>query len=94
MTDKTFQHLHLCQSLEELGISFAEEMQEIGITALTQLHKLKRLKLKRAKKVIADDFITLFASKNLENLENLDLSECVQITNEVIQTLAIGQVSH
>ena len=65
-------------------------MQELGITALTQLHHLKRLKLKRAKKVVADDFITLFASKNLEKLENLDLSECVLITNEVIQTLAIG----
>ena len=90
LSDKTFQHLHLCQNLQEFGISFAEEMGDLGITALSQLTQLKRLKLKRAKQVIADDFITLFANKNLEHLEDLDLSECAQVSNEVIQTLAIG----
>ena len=88
LSDKTFQHLHLCQNLQELGISFAEEMQDLGITALSQLTQLRRLKLKRAKKVEADDFITLFANRNLQHLEDLDLSECAQVNNEVIQTLA------
>ena len=88
LSDKTFQHLHLCQNLQELGISFAEEMQDLGITALSQLTHLRRLKLKRAKKVEADDFITLFANRNLQHLEELDLSECAQVNNEVIQTLA------
>ena len=46
--------------------------------------------MKRAKKVIADDFISLFANRSLENIEKLDLSECVQINDEVIKTIALG----
>ena len=90
LTDRTFTHLLLCQNLEELGISFAEEMDENGIFSIAQLKKLKLLKLKRAKKVKADNFVTLFANNNLKQLENLDLSECVQVNDEVIQTLALG----
>ena len=90
LSDQTFTHLFVCQKLEELGISFAEEMDENGIFAIAQLHKLRLLKLKRAKKVKADDFVTLFANKNLPELQDLDLSECVQVNDEVIQTLALG----
>ena len=61
LTDETFRHLFLCQKLQELGISFAEEMDENGILAISQLSQLTVLKLKRAKKVKADDFVTLFA---------------------------------
>jgi len=89
LTDETFRHLFLCQKLQELGISFAEEMDENGILAISQLSKLIVLKLKRAKKVKADDFVTLFAKKNLCKLQDLDLSECVQVNDEVIKTLAI-----
>lgn len=90
LSDKSLKHLFLCQKLQELGISFAEEIGELGIAAISQLSKLTILKLKRAKKVPADDFITLFANKTLPVLRHLDLSECVQVNDEVVQTLALG----
>ena len=86
--------MFLCQNLTELGISFAEEMDEAGVEAIAQLNKLQVLKLKRAKKVIADDFVTLFANKNLGFLSDLDLSECVQINDEVIKTIGMFSMSH
>ena len=89
LSDQTFKHLFLCQNLQELGISFAEEMGENGIYAISQLHQLRILKLKRAKKVKSDDFVTLFARKNLASLHCLDLSECVQVSDDVIKTLAL-----
>ena len=73
LSDQTFGNLFLCQKLQELGISFAEEMDENGILSISKLNQLKVLKLKRAKKVKADDFVTLFANKNLGRLQNLDL---------------------
>ena len=73
LSDQTFGNLFLCQKLQELGISFAEEMDENGILSISKLNQLKVLKLKRAKKVKADDFVTLFANKNLGKLQNLDL---------------------
>ena len=90
LSDQTFQHIFLCQKLEELGISFAEEIGTNGVEAISKLHNLRRLKLKKAKRVAADDFITLFANKTLEHLIHLDLSECALINDEVIQTIAIG----
>ena len=48
-------------------------MDENGILSISKLNQLKVLKLKRAKKVKADDFVTLFANKNLFKLQNLDL---------------------
>ena len=90
LSDQTFKHLFLCQKLEELGISFAEDMDELGVDAISKLHNLRILKLKRAKKVVADDFISLFANRALKNLVQIDLSECVQINDEVIKTIAIG----
>lgn len=77
------------QNLESLGISFAEDMGQDGIESIAQLHQLRLLKLKRAKNVKADDFITLFAEANLRQLQDLDLSECTQVNDEVIKTLAI-----
>ena len=73
LSDQTFGNLFLCQKLQELGISFAEEMDENGILSISKLNQLKVLKLKRAKNVKADDFVTLFANKNLCKLQNLDL---------------------
>ena len=64
-------------------------MEENGILAIAQLKQLHVLKLKRDKKVKADDFVSLFANKNLCKLQDLDLSECVQVNDEVIKTLAI-----
>ena len=89
LSDQTFQHIFLCQKLEELGISFAEEIGTNGVEAISKLHNLRRLKLKKAKKVVADDFITLFANKTLEHLIHLDLSECALINDEVIQTIGM-----
>jgi F-box/leucine-rich repeat protein 2/20 len=90
LSDTTFKHLFECSKLEELGISFAEDIGESGITAISQLGQLRILKLKRAKKVAADDFITLFANKKLGNVIHLDLSECVQLDDECVITIALA----
>ena len=38
LSDKSFKHLRTCQNLEELGISFAEEIGELGIDSISKLH--------------------------------------------------------
>ena len=65
--------VHFLRRPSIIGISFAEEMDENGILSISKLNQLKVLKLKRAKNVKADDFVTLFANKNLCKLQNLDL---------------------
>ena len=41
LSDKSFSHLRICQNLEELGISFAEDIGELGIDSISKLHNLK-----------------------------------------------------
>ena len=88
INDETFELLSICQPLEELGISNAEYLLHSGVTAISRLRNLKILKLINARNVAVTDFIFAFSEKKLKNLVQLDLSRCLEIDNEVLETIA------
>ncbi len=88
LSDKSLCNLFICTKLEELGICFAEDMSSQGIEAVAKLSNLKSLRLKRAKQVTASEFIDMFCEGQLVNLTDLDLSECVQLDNDCLSTIA------
>ena len=90
LSDESYKHLTICQSLEELGISNAEFMLSSGATAISNLHCLSNLRLNFAQNVTSEDFISLFSHKNLQYLLQLDLSRCFEVDDEVLKTIALN----
>ena len=92
--NRWFQSLQTCKNLEELGISYAENMDDNAVDAISQLHNLKILKLNFAYTYINMEidcnFKGLFKKGNLENLLHIDLNCCSNINNEVLKTISTG----
>ena len=92
--NRWFQSLRICKNLEELGISYAENMDDNAVDAISQLHNLRILKLNFAYTYINMEidcnFKTLFNKGNLENLLHIDLNCCSNINNDVLKTISTG----
>ena len=89
LTDESFQCLSIILDLEELGIYNAENLNHIGISAISRLRKLKYLKLNSAKNVTSQDFENCFANQEFcNNLVHLDLSRCLEVNDQVLEIIA------
>ena len=77
-----------CALLQHLNLDLNSNVTEIS--NLQYLHSLKVLKLKFAKDISPDEWISLFSNKNLEDLKELELIKCEGITNEVIDLMALN----
>ena len=74
LSEESYQHLHVCQNLEELQITNCHRMNKTAISAISKLHNLKTLNLivwgEEPIDVSEDDFISMIGElKNLLDLE-------------------------
>ena len=74
----------ICQNLKELGIDGANNLQkDIALVPISKLHQLTTLNLSNSINVTANGFSLLFRKRNLEFLQNLNLSCCIQVDDSV-----------
>ena len=87
LTDAGFKALGQCRSLEALCISFADGMTDASLEALSTLHSLMRLKIRRGHKLSAAALARLFQGQNMPCLIHLDLSECSNVDDVTVDAL-------
>ena len=80
-----------CPNLETFGLKWYDET--FGLTPISQLQFLKNLDLSGAKRVTSEDFVSLFSvehPKFWNNLVKLDLTNCDQIDEQIIQKISLA----
>ena len=61
-----------------------------GIGPISKLHQLTTLNLSNSINVTANGFTLLFRKRNLQFLQNLNLSSCIQLDDRVVKTIAMN----
>lgn len=86
-----FRNLLICQNLKELGIDGVNNLQkDIALVPISKLHQLTTLNLSNSINVTANGFSLLFRKRNLEFLQNLNLSSCIQVDDSVVKKIAMN----
>jgi len=88
LCDESFKHFDRLSSLKLLTISFADYMGPLGLQAITSLHNLEWLKIRRGAELEAAHFVSAFRNVNLRKLSHLNLSECSKLDDEGLSMIA------
>ncbi|KAL5012058.1 hypothetical protein ScPMuIL_010609 [Solemya velum] len=84
LTDAIFQTLSMCSKLRKLSLSFCELLSDVALQCIKKLPSLRNLKLRKGENFTSDGLRDLFLSPHFSILTELDLSECVCITNDTV----------
>ena len=88
LTDKSFSVFGDLQKLELLSISYAENMKSRGLTSVSNLRNLEWLRVRKGKGLLCSDFVQAFSDEKLKKLLFLDLSECSELSDLGLITIA------
>ena len=75
-------------NLEVLSVSFADNMRSEGLASISQLSKLEWLKIRRGAELEPNSFVSAFKYGQLHNLVHLNLSECSQLDDKGVMSIA------
>ena len=64
--------------------------KDIALVPISKLHQLTTLNLSNSINVTANGFSLLFRKRNLEFLQNLNLSCCIQVDDSVVKKIAMN----
>ena len=87
-----FEQLSQCEKIEELCLECTRPIDlfdSFGVTSISKLKDLKKLKLWNIINWTASDYVTLFVNGNLKNLVALDLKCFEYINGEVLKTISL-----
>lgn len=87
LTDKAFVALGACKQLVCLGISFCENMTDMGLKGLHSLTSLSWLKLRKATQLRPQALCQLIQNGGLASLTYLNLGECTLLDDSVLAAL-------
>ena len=88
LSDASFSNFDKMTSLELLSVSFADNLGEAGLLAVSRLARLEWLRLRRGADLAPHHFVTAFNSGHLGNLVHLDLSECSRLDDAGVMAIA------
>jgi len=88
LTDTSYREVSKCSSLGVFGVSFAEEMSDVGLLEIGKLSRLMWLKIKRGQQLSDTVFPNVFYNREFKNLIHLDLSECSMLTDDGVREVA------
>ncbi|XP_041455282.1 uncharacterized protein LOC121408036 [Lytechinus variegatus] len=88
LTDLSIHHVVQCPNLEELNISFCEQLTDYSLTMLKEWKNPVRLRLQKGKEFSEEALANLFISPHLSNLTFLDLSECSELRDPGLINIA------
>jgi len=87
-TDNSFSQMGKLKKLELLSISFADSMKSEGLAGISQLANLDWLRIRRGAELLSSDFVTAFDGGKLKKLTTLDLSECSNLHDSGLISVA------
>lgn len=87
LTDKAFVALGACKQLVCLGISFCENMTDVGLRGLHSLTSLTWLKLRKGTQLRPQALCQLIQNGGLAYLTYLNLGECTLLDDSVLAAL-------
>ncbi|KAK3875943.1 hypothetical protein Pcinc_019219 [Petrolisthes cinctipes] len=87
LSDKSFQALGVCKQLECLGISFCENMTDMGLKGLHSLTRLTWLKLRKGTQLRPQALCKFIQNGGLSYLTYLNLGECTLLDDSVMAAL-------
>lgn len=88
LTDASYLSLRECTLLQKLGISFCEEMTDVGLSGINGLKHLTWLKLRKGSQLTPYGLTALFQKEGLSQLAYLNLGECCLMDDSVLIALA------
>jgi len=86
--DRSRQAMTQFTHLEKLSFSFCDNFTDVGVTMLGRLTTIKSLRLRKAMQLTTGAVRGLLLSGALDQLEELDLTECSNIQDDVMLAVA------
>lgn len=88
LTDIAYKSLSSCTQLKMLGISFCEQMTDVGLSGIYGLKQLTFLKLRKGVQLTPDGLEKLFENGPLPQLTHINLGECSLLSDKVLIAMA------
>ncbi|XP_027227904.2 F-box/LRR-repeat protein 20 isoform X3 [Penaeus vannamei] len=88
LTDASYTSLAACKHLKMLGVSFCEQMTDVGLSGITGLCELTWMKLRKGVHLTSKGLQSFFSSGHLSNLTHLNLGECSSMNDDVLFAVA------
>ncbi|XP_045597438.1 F-box/LRR-repeat protein 2 isoform X1 [Procambarus clarkii] len=88
LTDASYRSLGECMQLHKLGVSFCDNMTDVGLTGIYGLKQLTWLKLRKGTQLTPSGLRALFQSEGLRQLTYVNLGECCHMDDSVLSALA------
>ncbi|GFG37267.1 hypothetical protein Cfor_10960 [Coptotermes formosanus] len=89
LTDTAFSYLNNCARLQELEVSFCEEMTDKGLLeGVGSLQELMSLRLRRGRNLTAQALSTFLDRPAMTSIVHLNLSECSNLDDDGLKGIA------
>ncbi|KAK7081272.1 hypothetical protein SK128_003202 [Halocaridina rubra] len=88
LTDVAYKSLSACTKLKMLGISYCEQMTDIGLSGIYELKQLTFLKIRKGVQLMPVGLERLFSSGHLCLLTHVNLGECSLMDDKVLIAMA------
>ncbi|XP_053399966.1 F-box/LRR-repeat protein 2-like isoform X3 [Mercenaria mercenaria] len=94
ISDVGLEQLSRCKQLKHLGISFCECLTDQSLEYLKELKNLVYLRLSKGRDFSSDGLSSFFKEASLSKLRVLNLSECIEVNDQVVSDMLQACGSH
>ncbi|XP_064606380.1 F-box/LRR-repeat protein 2-like [Liolophura sinensis] len=88
LSDSSIESVSECSHLTQLSLSFSEELTDTSLVFLQELSSLTDLRLKHGAEFTSQGLVQFFQGPSMSALRHLNLSECTELNDEGVLSLA------